>query len=141
MTYHLRFVLFFRNDLLTTKYFTKHYTSTHIRASPWFLGVALGYIIYKTKDQKVIIQKVHYFDLVFSKNSIIPCILASCGCMLDVNFCYIINSSIRYLSIPTIWLSWNAFTFEFVFSVFKNSVVDSNFMDNICVCSWIRRNN
>lgn len=37
---------------------SKIYVSTHARATPWFIGMALGYFLHKYKGRKLVLNKV-----------------------------------------------------------------------------------
>ncbi|KAJ8977936.1 hypothetical protein NQ317_017404 [Molorchus minor] len=45
------------NQLLTTKYFTDYYLVPHLRAAPYILGLAFGYVIFQTRNRKIKINK------------------------------------------------------------------------------------
>ncbi|XP_018562804.1 O-acyltransferase like protein-like [Anoplophora glabripennis] len=44
--------------LLDTKYFHKHYVAPHARASPYIIGLAFGYALFKTRGRRIRINLV-----------------------------------------------------------------------------------
>lgn len=43
--------------MFATKYFQYHYIAPHVRASPYIIGLGFGYLVYRQRNQRVVISK------------------------------------------------------------------------------------
>ncbi|GLV32860.1 uncharacterized protein CBL_00433 [Carabus blaptoides fortunei] len=59
--YHFNGGMPVTNELFVTKYFTHHYTTPYTRAAPYVVGIAVGYVLFKTKNKKLNISSTMTF--------------------------------------------------------------------------------
>lgn len=60
-------ISFFRGDMTA---FTKIYFPTHLRFTPWLIGILAGYLFFKTRNTTVRIPRVRHQNFLFLKNLI-----------------------------------------------------------------------